>query len=114
MEETLVDKQSLIASLQSKIDELNSLIKKGDLGTNDINHIKVRKSNLSNQIKLLNAKGSASEEDQMNTSRLVAISAASIHTLSDKRNQSGSGLTLLIISAISIGALLYYLKTKKG
>lgn len=114
MEENLIDKQSLIDSLQTSVDKFNTIVKKGNLGTNDIEHIKVHKINLSKQIKLLSDKQVINEEDQMNTSRLAAISAAKIDRLTDKGKDGNNGVAILILIAIGAGIAFYYFKTKRA
>ena len=106
MEEITV--KNLTDKIQSSIKSIDTSIKSNKFGMRAISELTKQKSILANHINDLLDKGEVNEEDEKNTTRLIAI--ASTKQLSAEPKSSDNGLIAAVVVLFAAVAIFYYFK----
>jgi CHASE3 domain sensor protein len=98
--------------LQSTIDNINNSIRSNNFGTDTIDKLSKQKTILSNQINDISSKSVVNEEDEKNTTRLIAI-AETKQLFSEPKGKSGNGIFIGILVVFTLAGIYYYYKNKE-
>jgi len=105
-----INVNDLTNSLQSTIKNIDASIKMNRYGIGTLNELTKQKSILSNHISDLNNKQEVNEEDEKNTTRLIAISSTKLFDAKPSSSKANNGLILGVVGVFSIVGLFYYFK----
>ena len=95
--------------LQSAIDSINTSIRSNKFGTNTIDELNKQKQILSAHIDDISAKDSVNEDDEKNTTRLIAI-ASNKQLSAEPKSSSNNALLISVVIVFGIAAFMYYKK----
>jgi hypothetical protein len=107
-----INLKDLTNNVQGAIVSINTSIKSNRFGSKTINELTKQKSILSSHISDLMAKGDLNEEDEKNTTRLIAIATSKKLTAQPKTNDNKALITGIVV-IFSAVAIFYYFKKEQ-
>lgn len=108
-----VSVSELTSKLKSTIENINTSIKTNKFGTKVLDELSKQKSVLKSQIDSLISKGeSVNGEDELNSSRIIAI--ATSRQLSSMSEKNDNTMIYAVISILTLAGIYYYYKHHKS